>query len=43
LIQRPLIEPEVTRQVALATVPGRKHAPSTAALVRAAQSFAWPG
>lgn len=43
LIQRPLIEPEVTRQVALATVPGRKHSPSTAALVRAAQSFAWPG
>jgi DNA-binding transcriptional LysR family regulator len=43
LVQRPLIEPEVTRRVALATVPGRKHAPVTAALVRAAQGYAWPG
>jgi hypothetical protein len=42
-VQRPLIEPEVTRRVALATVPGRKHAPVTAALVRAAQGYAWPG
>lgn len=43
LVQRPLIEPEVSRKVALATVPGRKHAPAMAALVRAAQSYAWPG
>jgi DNA-binding transcriptional LysR family regulator len=43
LIQRPLVEPQVARKVALATVPGRRHAPATAALVRAAQSFAWPG
>ena len=43
LVQRPLVEPEVSRKVALATVPGRKHAPATAALVRAAQSYAWPG
>lgn len=43
LVQRPLIEPEVSRMVALATVPGRKHAPAMAALVRAAQGYAWPG
>jgi DNA-binding transcriptional LysR family regulator len=43
LIQRPLLEPQVARKVALATAPGRRHAPATAALVRAAQSFAWPG
>ena len=43
LVQRPLIEPEVTRKVALATVPGRKHAPAMAALARAAQTYAWPG
>ncbi|MDG4647253.1 LysR family transcriptional regulator [Roseibacterium sp. SDUM158017] len=43
LVQRPLIEPAVARKVTLATVPGRRHAPATAALVRAAQGFAWPG
>ncbi len=43
LIQRPLTEPQVARKVALATVPGRPHAPATAALVRAAQGFVWPG
>ncbi|MGP1355989.1 LysR family transcriptional regulator [Roseicyclus sp.] len=43
LIQRPLVQPEVARKVALATMPGRPHAPATAALVRAAQSFPWPG
>lgn len=43
LVQRPLIEPAVSRKVALATVPGRKHSPATAALVRSAQTHAWPG
>jgi DNA-binding transcriptional LysR family regulator len=43
LIQRPLVQPEVARKVALATMPGRLHAPATAALVRSAQSFPWPG
>jgi DNA-binding transcriptional LysR family regulator len=43
LLQRPLIEPEVTRTISLVSVPGRKYSPATAAMVRAAQSFAWPG
>jgi DNA-binding transcriptional LysR family regulator len=43
LVQRPLTEPEVTRQVALVTARGRPHTPAMAALVRASRSFAWPG
>jgi len=43
LLQRPLIEPEVTRTISLVSVPGRRYSPATAAMVRAAQSFDWPG
>jgi DNA-binding transcriptional LysR family regulator len=43
LLQRPLVEPAVARTVALATVPGRPYSPATAAMVRAAQNFHWPG
>lgn len=43
LLQRPLINPEVIRTIALATVPGRPYSPATAALVRAAREFEWPG
>ena len=43
LIQRPLVEPEVERSIALITVPGRPFSPAVATFVRAAQSFAWPG
>lgn len=43
LVQRPLIEPEVSRTIALAHVPGRRFSPAAAAMVRAAQSFDWPG
>ncbi|MDU8911158.1 LysR family transcriptional regulator [Aestuariicoccus sp. MJ-SS9] len=43
LIQRPLIEPEVTRQVAAVTMPGRKFPPAVDAMMRATRSFAWPG
>lgn len=43
LLQRPLVEPTVTRTIALASIPGRRYSPATAALVRSAQSFAWPG
>jgi DNA-binding transcriptional LysR family regulator len=41
--QRPLVEPEVSRTVAAATMPGRAQAPATAAFLRATQGFAWPG
>ena len=43
LLQRPLIEPEVQRDICLACVPGRPFSPAVAALVRSAQAFAWPG
>lgn len=43
LMQRPLIEPEVAREVMAVTVPGRRQAPPVQALMRAAQGFAWPG
>ena len=43
LLQRPLIEPEVSRTISLLSVPGRPYSPATAAMARAAQSFQWPG
>lgn len=43
LLQRPLIEPSVTRTISLVTVPGRQFSPATAAMVRAAQKYDWPG
>ncbi|NNF91473.1 MAG: LysR family transcriptional regulator [Boseongicola sp.] len=43
LIQRPLIEPEVSRSVVVAAMPGRPHSPAAGALMRAAQGFRWPG
>ncbi len=43
LLQRPLIDPEVSRTISLLSVPGRPYSPATAAMVRAAQLFRWPG
>ena len=43
LLQRPLIEPEVTRTISLLSVPGRPYSPATTAMLRAAKSFRWPG
>jgi DNA-binding transcriptional LysR family regulator len=43
LLARPLVDPEVRRDVTLATMPGRPHSPAVAAFVRAARAFAWPG
>ncbi|MEQ9812208.1 MAG: LysR family transcriptional regulator [Azospirillaceae bacterium] len=43
LVQRPLIDPEVSRSVVLASMPGRPNSPAKAALVRAARHFSWPG
>jgi DNA-binding transcriptional LysR family regulator len=43
LLQRPLVDPEVIRTVSLVTAPGRPYSPATAAFVRAARSFHWPG
>lgn len=43
LLQRPLIEPEVERQVAAMTAPGRKYSPGVESLLRVANRFSWPG
>ena len=43
LLQRPLIDPEVSRTISLLSVPGRPYSPATAAMVRSAQTFRWPG
>lgn len=43
LLQRPLVDPSVERTIAAITVPGRKYSPAVGALMRASQSFAWPG
>jgi DNA-binding transcriptional LysR family regulator len=43
LLQRPLVEPEVTRTISMLSVPGRPYSPATAALLRAARAFHWPG
>lgn len=43
LLQRPITDPAISRTIALLSVPGRRFSPATAAMVRAARSFAWPG
>lgn len=43
LLQRPLIDPEVSRKISMLSVPGRPYSPATAAMLRAAKSFQWPG
>jgi DNA-binding transcriptional LysR family regulator len=43
LIQRPLTEPAVERQICAVTVPGRRHSPAVDAFLRATRRFAWPG
>ncbi|RVT85832.1 LysR family transcriptional regulator [Rhodobacteraceae bacterium CCMM004] len=43
LMQRPLVSPEVSRDVVLATAPGRPHSPPLNAFLRAASGFGWPG
>ena len=43
LLQRPLVEPSLSRTISLVNVPGRPFSPAVAAMVRAAQTFAWPG
>jgi DNA-binding transcriptional LysR family regulator len=42
LIVRPLIEPEYSRTIYLATVRGRPHSPAIGAFVKAARNHSWP-
>jgi len=39
LLQRPLVEPSVSRTISLVSVPGRPFSPAVLAMVRSAQSF----
>lgn len=41
ILLRPLVEPEVSRQISLTTVSGRPHSAPVAAVVRAAQQHSW--
>jgi len=43
LLQRPLVEPSVTRTISLTNVSGRPFSPAVSAFVRSAQTFDWPG
>lgn len=42
ILTRKLVEPEVSRQISLATVAGRPHSNPVAAVINAAQSHDWP-
>jgi DNA-binding transcriptional LysR family regulator len=43
LLQRPLVEPSISREICIASVRGRPFSPPVAALMRLARSFDWPG
>ena len=43
LLQRPLVEPTLTREICIASVRGRPFSPPVAALIRLARGFGWPG
>jgi DNA-binding transcriptional LysR family regulator len=42
LATRPLIEPEIEREVSLVSIAGRRFSPAVAGFVRAAKSHPWP-
>jgi DNA-binding transcriptional LysR family regulator len=39
---RPLVDPEVVREVCLATVAGRRYSPAVAAFIKAIRAYRWP-
>lgn len=43
LLQRPITDPAISRTIALICVPGRPFSQATAAFVRTARAFGWPG
>ncbi len=43
LVQRPITDPSISRAISLLSVPGRPFNQATAAMVRTAQAFKWPG
>ncbi|HEX2891434.1 LysR family transcriptional regulator [Vineibacter terrae] len=43
IVTRPLLDPEITREVSLVTMSGRRFSPAASTLVRALKSFRWSG
>lgn len=43
LLQRAIVDPAISRTIALINVPGRPFTQATAVMVRTAQAFKWPG
>jgi DNA-binding transcriptional LysR family regulator len=43
LMQRPLTDPAVEREICTVTAPGRLHTPAVDAFLRATRGFSWPG
>ncbi|HMG51307.1 MAG TPA: LysR family transcriptional regulator substrate-binding protein, partial [Inquilinus sp.] len=41
LPSRPLVDPEVTRRIVIATVAGRPHSPAVSTVIRMARHFDW--
>jgi LysR family transcriptional regulator, hydrogen peroxide-inducible genes activator len=43
VLARPLVEPEIVREVSLVTMAGRRFSPAVATFVRAIKAHKWPG
>jgi len=40
---RVVVDPEITREVSLASIAGRRFSPPVSSFVRAVQAYPWPG
>ncbi len=43
LLTRLVVDPEITRDVSLASIAGRRFSPAVSTFVRAVQAYKWPG
>jgi LysR family hydrogen peroxide-inducible transcriptional activator len=43
VLTRPVVDPEVTREVSLVAISGRRFSPAVAAFVKAIKAYPWPG
>jgi DNA-binding transcriptional LysR family regulator len=43
VLTRPVVEPEVFRDVSLVTMTGRRFSPATQAFIKSIRAYAWPG
>jgi len=42
LVTRPLVDPEVAREVLLVSIAGRRFSPAVATFVKAIKAYRWP-